>query len=320
MFQSNVIADGAAPTTPGAFRQYMLRETGQGYAKFRKTLTPHYARVLADIGLGYAALGGWLVLVAQASGVVAGLAAACAGAVGVGFVVAYLQLFIHEAAHHNLAATKRRNDRIADWLLSWQVGTSIAAYRATHSEHHRYLGHDRDTEISYRNPLTFRFLAEMLIGLHALRVFRSRKARAKVATPARSRMPMLRGLGIHALLLGTMLAFGAWPAALAWTGGIAILYPFFATLRQVLEHRPTPGMVDDGASVTRLFGDGPFARIFGGAGFNRHLLHHLEPQLSYTRLGDLDAYLATTSIGPVLDTRRANYLGTLGQLLRERRA
>ncbi len=327
MFQSTITPEGTPPTTPAAFRQHMLVETGRNYANFRKTLTPRYGRVIADIALGYAALGGWLVLIGQAHGLVAGVAAASVGAVGVGFLIAYLQLFIHEGAHYNLAASKQRNDWMADWLICWHVGTAISAYRATHSEHHRYLGDARDTEVSYLNALTPRFLIEMLTGLHALRVFRARTTAAPpasaspTAAPAsKSRLPLLRGLAIHALLIGAMLALGAWPAALAWVAGIAIPYPLFATLRPMLEHRPTVGMVDDGASVTRLFDDGAFARIFGGAGFNRHFLHHLEPQISYTRLGELEAHLAKTSMGPVLDAHRATYLGTFVQLIREGQA
>lgn len=320
MFQSPIVAADAPPLNPAAFRQHMLVETGQRYAGFRKTLTPDFRRVLIDIALGYAALTVVLVLVGQASGVLGGLAAACAGAIAVGFLVAYLQLFIHEGAHFNLAATRARNDRIADWLVCWQVGTSIVTYRATHGEHHRYLGRDGDTEVSYRHALTPRFVAEMLFGVHALRVFAARNGQPHRV--ARSYAPLLRGLFLHAAIVGALLALGWWPAILAWIVGIAVVFPFFATVRQLLEHRPAVGMAGEGESeaVTRLFGDGPFARIFGGAGFNRHLLHHLEPQISYTRLGELEAFLKSTSMAPVLDARRATYLGTFAQMIRENRA
>jgi fatty acid desaturase len=321
MFQSPVVAVDALPVTPAAFRQRMLMETGQRYGAFRKKLTPHHGRVLSDIALGYAALAGWLVLVGQASGIVAGLGAAAAGAIGVGFLVAYLQLFIHEAAHFNLAATRKTNDRVADWLICWLVGTSIAAYRATHAEHHRHLGREGDTEVSYRHALTPMFVAEMLTGVHALRVFRTRggQTRAKAATASTaSRTPLLRGLSLHAGIVCALLWLGWWPAVLAWLGGVGVAFPFFATVRQLLEHRPTDAMRDEGDSVTRLFGDGLFARVFGGAGFNRHLLHHLEPQVSYTRLGELETFLKTTSMAELLDARRASYLGTFRELIRER--
>ncbi len=258
------------------------------------------------------------MLVGQASGFFAGVGAACVGAIGVGFLVAYLQLFIHEGAHFNLAATRTANDRIADWLICWQVGTSIAAYRATHSEHHRHLGRDGDTEISYRHALTPRFVAEMLTGVHAIRVFSARKDQPRAKAVATSHAPLLRGLYFHAAIIGGLLWIGWWPAVLAWAGGIGVAFPFFATVRQLLEHRPTPGMVDEGDAVTRLFGDNPLARIFGGAGFNRHMLHHLEPQVSYTRLGDLERFLEGTSMTHVLAARRTSYLRTFAELIQER--
>ncbi|TKD51730.1 fatty acid desaturase family protein [Sphingomonas baiyangensis] len=316
MFERPIVAADAPPFTPAAFRQRMFAETGGDYAQYRRLLTPRYGRAWLDIALGYAALCGWLVLVAQAGGLVAGLAAASIGAIGVGFLVAYLQLFIHEAAHFNLAASKRVNDRIADWAICWQIGTTIAAYRATHGEHHRHLGRERDTEISYRHALTRRFVIEMLTGVHALRVFLSRRGEAR-STAGGSRVPLLRGIAIHAVLLVAMLALGAWPAALAWVGGIAVAFPFFATVRQLLEHRALPGMADEGDAVTRLFDDGVFARIFGGAGFNRHLLHHLEPQISYTRLADLEAFIMQTTMRADLAARRTTYARTFAELLRE---
>ncbi|MEO5938896.1 MAG: fatty acid desaturase [Sphingomonas sp.] len=319
MFQSPIVAADAPPVTPAAFRQQMLIETGQGYTAFRKTLAPRYGRVLMDIALGYAALVGLLVLIAQADGFSAAtLGAATLGAVGVGFFVAYLQLFIHEGAHYNLAATRQTNDRLADWLICWQVGTSIDGYRATHGEHHRHLGKPGDTEVSYRHALSPRFVFEMLTGIHAARVFAGRKAEPNARSVQASRVPLLRGVFIHGGLVAGLVFAGAWSAALAWCGGIAVAFPFFATVRQLLEHRPTPGMVDEGDAVTRLFGDGVFARVFGGAGFNRHLLHHLEPQISYTRLGDLETYLRHTSMAETLDARRATYFGTFVELIRDR--
>lgn len=318
MFYEPIVAVDASPLTPAGFRQRMLLEKGRQYAAFRKTLTPHHGRVMIDIALGYAALTGWLVIVGQAGGVGAGLAAAAAGAVGVGFLIAYLQLFIHEAAHFNLAAVRRTNDRLADWLICWFVGTSIAAYRATHAEHHRHLGRDGDTEVSYRHALTARFLVEMLTGVHALRVFGARKRQTRASAASVSQTPLLRGVALHLAVVAGLSWLGWWPAVLAWIGGVGVAFPFFATIRQLLEHRPTADMRDEGDSVTRLFGNGPFSRIFGGAGFNRHLLHHLEPQVSYTRLGDLEAFLMTTSLADQLDARRATYFGTFAKLIQDR--
>jgi hypothetical protein len=91
------------------------------------------------------------------------------------------------------------------------------------------------------------------------------------------------------------------------------VFPLLATLRQALEHRDDKARSDidyaktDQGAYTRLFGDGWFARTFGGAGFNRHLLHHWEPHVSYTRLADLERFLASTPIAAVMEMRRTSY-------------
>ena len=299
-------------------------ETRGGYAAFRKTLTPHHSVVWRDLALGYLALAGVLAAVAAIPGIVGGILAACFGAAFVGFVISYIQLFIHEAAHWHIAPTREANDRIANALIAWQVGTSIAAYRKVHFEHHRQLGRDGDEELSYLYPLNSKLLFEMITGIHAVRVFLARSKAPKVATEAASKAPLLRGAMIHFVLLGTLIALGYWQAALAWCGGMAVFFPLFATLRPLLEHRPSASdsriLATDRKSVTRVFDNGVFARIFGGAGFNRHLLHHWEPQVSYTRLAELDAYLSKTSVGSIVDERRTTYAKAFRAILASDRA
>lgn len=314
MFQTSLEAAPFDPEDLHGIRARINAETEGGYARFRRGLTADYRRVHRDIGLGYAALA--VTLIATGA---SGPWAIPAGALLVGFFVAYLQLFIHEAAHHGLAADRVANDRIADWLICWQVGTNIASYRETHWQHHRALGGPDDTEVSYRNRLSAGFVLAMLSGVHALRVFLSRSsAGPKTVKPPGQRAAMLYGVAAHLTLLTTLVAVGWWPAAIAWTGGMAVCFPFFATMRQLLEHRPAAG---DGGShaVTRLFGDDIFSRLFGGAGFNRHMLHHLEPQTPYTRLADLEEFLMTTSARAELDARRSSYWRAFGELVRSDR-
>lgn len=319
MYQSHVEAAPFDPEDLTGLRARVMAETFGQYQEVRQGLEPDYRRVRRDIALGYVGLAAVVALVGSIDGMVAGFAAAIAGAAAIGFLIAYLQLFIHEAAHYNLAADRKANDRIANRFICWQVGTDIASYRRTHWEHHRSLGTATDTEVSYTNRLSPRFLAEMLTGVHALRVFFGRrKAEPVVEGKGEGRRALLIGTTIHLVLIAGLVLVGAWPAALAWIGGMGIFFPFFATLRQLLEHRPRSGE-GAGAAVNRLFGDGPFAGLFGGAGFNRHLLHHMEPQLSYTRLREFEAFLMTTSARDELDARRTTYGRAFADLLRSDR-
>jgi fatty acid desaturase len=312
MYQSRLEAAPFDPEDLHGLRARINAETGGAYVAFRNGLRPSHWKVARDIAGGYVALVAIVALVG-----IGGIFAVPLAAVGIGFVIAYLQLFIHEAAHFGLAADRDTNDRLADGLICWQVGTSIASYRATHWEHHRSLGGPGDTEVSYRHRLSLGFVAAMLTGMHAVRVFLSRKGVPGRDKP-KDRWPLIRGVAVHSLILGALVLIGWWPAALAWVAGMGIFFPFFATMRQLLEHRPAAGEGGNSA-VTRLFGDDPFSRIFGAAGFNRHMLHHLEPQVSYTRLADLEEFLMNTSAAAEINARRSTYAGAFNALVRSDR-
>ena len=301
MYQSRLDAAAFDPEDIHGLRSRIAAETLGEYLRFRQQLTPDFAKVTRDIAAGYAAL------VAIIAGVwLGGLAAAPLGAVLIGYTVAYLQLFMHEAAHFGLAVDRAANDRLANRLICWQVGTDIASYRDTHWQHHRSLGAVEDTEVSYRNRLSLRFIAAMITGVHAVRVFLSRETAGKPTGARGLPRPLLIGVAAHVLILTVLTAFVSWTCALAWVAGMGVFFPLFATLRQLLEHRPLTGQAKRGA-VTRMFCSGPFSSTFGAAGFNRHMLHHLEPQVSYTRLGDLEAYLMTTSASDEIEARRTSY-------------
>lgn len=295
-------------------RAQINQDTAGAYSEFVRGLKPDLRMVWRDIALGYLAIAAVLWL-AQLPATPLGLALAiplCAAATG--YAVAYLQLFIHEAAHYNLAPTRGANDRLADAFLSWHIGTSAKAYRPVHFQHHQALGETHDTETSYFHALTGAFFVEMLTGVHALRTANSRGGRRW--------LPLALGVAVHAIVCGALVAAGAWPSAVAWVLGMAVFFPFFAALRQVLEHRSASAAagsdfrkVPHGA-VTRLFGDGIVASTFGGAGFNRHLLHHWEPQVSYTRLRELEGFLLRTRAAPILESRRTTYARVLRELIR----
>jgi len=300
---------------------------GLAYTAFRAALTPRYGVAWLHIGLGYGGLlavlagCGWL----QLRGVPGWLTVPL-GAVAAGYGLAYLHLFIHEAAHFNLARDRGTNDRLANLFVGLIVGMDIKRYRAVHFDHHRYLGTTRDPERTYFDALDWRFILQSLLGVRVLKVLRSRQG-----TPARhsggdadavagGKWMLLAGAALNLVLCVAWLGVGLWQVALVWLGGMAVMFPFFAAVRQVLEHRGDEAMahVDyarvDHGPISRMFGNGPLASTLGGAGFNRHLLHHWDPQLPYTRLAEAEAFLRTTAFEPLLRARQTTYAGAFRRL------
>lgn len=204
------------------------------------------------------------------------------------------------------------------------VGTVIKDYRAIHFQHHRNLGRADDNERSYFNALNNKFILGMLFGIHPIRVFLlRRKLRQKQKSGAgvnKEIQPLVTGICAHLALIAALTMAGAWPSALAWIGGVGVFFPFFGAMRQLLEHRSATAdltadyTAHDHGALTRIFGNDALSRTFGGAGFNRHLLHHWEPVVSYTRLADMEAYLMNTQIAPAIESRRTTYFKTFMEM------
>jgi fatty acid desaturase len=309
-------------------RSTLVSDNGVKVADFVKGLRPQYCVVYRDIALGYVSLvaSAALIIVAPLIGippVLCGLA----GGVLVGYCVAYLLLFRHEGAHYNLARKKATSDLLSDLLLAWLIGTGVKQYRAVHFPHHGQHGTVEDTEHTYFYPLNTMFIVKSLFGARALEVLlyqRRLSARRQTKAPAPSTsstsLAFVAALVIHALIVAAGLTAGYWWFSLAWVLGMTVMMPFFGALRQLLEHRKPD--VDDKAdymkvshgAYTRLFGDGPFASTFGGAGFNRHLLHHWEPNVSYTNLVELERFLSGTEVREVIAERRTSYRAAFSRL------
>ncbi|MBX7218390.1 MAG: fatty acid desaturase [Blastocatellia bacterium] len=319
------------------FRQSVAslhNSSGVAYREFRKSLSPRYGVVWAELLCGHGVLIGTVMVLLFQKPLpwwVALLVIACS-ALLIGGAIAYLALFMHEAAHFNLAQSTLWNDRLANLLIGVLTGTEIKTYRPTHFDHHRKLGLPDDPEHFYFNPLNWHLVIASLTGMTLLQAVRKRFHNTKVTTgsaPAASGKPsrsnsfpwvLVGGMLLHGGLVVGSLWFHCWFLTFSWLAGVLLVWPFFTVLRPILEHRSTQAMagtdyfrVPHGA-VNRLFGDGPLAWILGGAGFNRHLLHHLEPQISYTRLRELEQFLQETSLEPLLKPHRTTYLRVFGEL------
>lgn len=294
-------------------RAELVDSKGRTFAEFRRSLKPRWSRVAFDLVLGYAGLIGTAVAMALAYRAypTAWPAIVLAGGLGFGYWHAYLQLFMHEAAHFNLAPDKKWNDRIASALVAVWIGSDIVTYRAVHWDHHKHHGKTDDTEHQYFSALSARFVFETLFMIRALRLMLAHRSRAKAASANRpttaktqgsGRAMLLAGMVLNVAILAGLVLAGLWPIALARIVGVGMFLPFFVAVRQLLEHRSLEASAavdytkEAHGRTTRMFHEGPIGSTFGAAGFTRHLLHHWEPSISYTNLAEVEAFLLDCAV------------------------
>ncbi len=302
-------------------------EDGVSYTVFRNQLSPRYSTVFFDISKGYF----FLLLV---SGLLIYLSLHFqkfwwviipGGALLIGYCAAYIALFIHEAGHFNIHPDKKTNDRLANIFLCLPFGLSMKAYRKIHWQHHLHLGTPSDAEVSYFNALTRLFILETLTGIHLLRTV-MKKGKSTLLTKEQlrqSRVMLAGGFLFHAIILLTAFFAGAWPFAISWLLGFSVFFPFFASIRQILEHRDelarrtTDFYKEQHGKVSRLFVHSIFSSSFGSAGFTRHMIHHWDPQVSYTRLADIELFLSKSEkTAAVIRASKTTYISVLKKLLK----
>ncbi|MEV4106449.1 fatty acid desaturase [Nonomuraea sp. NPDC049695] len=311
----------------------LVDSSGRRYVDFRRSLIPRWGVVWTTLLVGHAALLISAALIAflgrdVVSGWPAMSALAVAGGAMLGFWLHYLMTYLHEGAHYNLAPTRRASDVLTNIFVGVFVGMDVKAYRKVHFEHHRYLGTTRDPERSYFAPLNLRFLTEAVSGVRLIRALKGyrelvkRKSRAGDTGGGSMDLVFPVSVAVNGSIVGCSLWCGAVAVAAAWTLGQLVFLPLLNTVRQVLEHRSE--FADDRADyssvphgpVNRLFGGGFFAAVFGAAGFNRHMLHHWDPSVSFTRLKDVERFLMQTEIAPIVQGRQTTYYRTWRQLER----
>jgi len=241
-----------------------------------------------------------------------------------GYIVAYLALFIHEAGHYNLSRDKKKNEILANLFLCILFGLSLKCYRKIHWQHHLHLGTPKDTEVSYFNHLTGLFLLETLTGIHLLRLMmiENKKDFLTKEQLNNSRLMLMAGIMIHSTIILVAILSGNFLLALTWFLGFGIFFPFFATIRQVLEHRDelanhaTDFNKQFHGKISRLFVHTILSSSFGSAGFTRHMIHHWDPQISYTRLKDVEEFLLKCDItAPVIKGSKTKYFTVFRKLI-----
>ncbi|HXB42821.1 MAG TPA: fatty acid desaturase [Puia sp.] len=273
---------------------------GKSYAEFREELHPDYIAVKRDIFKGYACLVLILILaiLLSRSGLFKWFLM-LPGALLAGYCLAYLHLFIHEAAHYNLHPDRTKNDWISDLMIGVFFGIPVKNYRKIHWLHHQHLGTTNDSEHSYYNALNLFFLLKSITGIQAILVIIERAKKSDGNKRPKTSILYLGYLVFfHSALLLILFISGGWMVVSMWLIALISVFPFLAALRQLLEHRDINASgksnftKTDHGKISRLFGDNFIDSSFGAAGFNKHLIHHWDPVISYTRLKEVEAFLS----------------------------
>jgi fatty acid desaturase len=329
MRTSYIMSQKSLPGSPNLSNVASTAET-RNWSEFKKTLTPRYLKVWADISYAYVMLGLGLGLVYYFSllqiGLPATVLATLVSALWIGFWHANLNLFMHEASHYHIHPVRKKNDTLANWFITSHVCQDIKSYRHSHWQHHLNLGRHNDPEFSYFNYPSLKFALRLLLGVQAIHMFLHRKnvaSKLKSKDSSKQFDTLIRFVIIQLTVLVLAIALASPAVAIAWFIGLFGFFPFFNAIRQILEHRSisadprTDYSEVDHGPVNRMFGDRFFARIFGGAGFNRHLLHHWDPEISYTRLADMEKFFMYSSLKCAIEESRASYWTTLVQIVRQ---
>lgn len=306
--------------------QEAINHENINYQEFRKSLSPDYSVVKKDIAKGFIVLFITLIfafiLTQSTINIWVQFFLLSVSAVIIGSTLAYLHLFIHEAAHYNLHPDKTVNDKICDHYLGIIFGISIKKYRKTHWLHHSHLGKPDDTESTYFNELNLPFIFRTITGIQALSVVIKRGLQGG---DKKNSMPVqgIRALILHTLFTCVLFFIGSWPLAATWLTGLLIFFPFFASLRQLLEHRDELAAgkksfyTEEKRKLSRIFEGGALDSFFGAAGFDKHLIHHWDPVLSYTSLKDAELFLLDCPLaGDIIRNSKTTYFRTFFSLFK----
>ncbi len=321
----------------------VVNAQGVSWRQFRRTLKPRYTVIAGYILLALLMLFGGgtvaMMICRQLSSLWWQLPVIVVAGLWFAFWLAVITAHFHEAAHFHLCKDNKRNDFLASILLTPLVGLEIKSYRKSHWMHHRYLGTPKDTEVSYHRPVTRHNLLMGLSGLLLLKTIflyargykkSSLQALVKAKEDKKGKKDNSFFAFIKALLVVGFSQFivvlclilsNNWPLALAWCLSFIIFGPFLSMLKQTMEHRALDARdeldykVQTHGPVNRMFGTGWLATLYGAAGFNRHLLHHWDPTVSYTCFNQMEAFFLDTPLKDQLLQSKTSYRKIFRELL-----
>jgi fatty acid desaturase len=213
-----------------------------------------------------------------------------------------LAVLMHEAGHHSLFRRASLNRFCGQWLAAYPILGDVEAYGASHREHHRLAGTDRDPDLpnyraypidaaSFRRKLWrdatgqtgFRLLAGLLRGGGNRIMMRDGEDRGTLG----------RGLLANALLFAALALAGVPELYLLWIAAYLTSYPLVARIRQVAEHGAVRDLYrEDPRLNTRTTLPRWYERILLCPNYvNYHLEHHLLASVPAHRLPALHRLL-----------------------------
>jgi fatty acid desaturase len=202
--------------------------------------------------------------------------------------------WMHEAAHWNVLAPRRWNDRVVQWLVCVLLFEEIADHRRNHFRHHAtdafFSEGDPDTElIAVRTRRDWRRgIWRDLFFITALSALRSRNAIPNPAhARARSRAVMFSCVLYVAVFALIAALTSVWYAVPIYLVSFATLYPLFNRLRVYSQHIAIDGTgsVAIGSRASRTIVGGPLERFFFASKVMQyHHEHHRSPALPFRQL------------------------------------
>lgn len=303
----------------------IVGNNGVSYLDFRKSLQPNYFSIWLQVLSSYLFLVFLCLLTIwfETSSPIISIGVTLFSAVGIGYTIAFVTLFVHEASHYGLASNKKLNDFLGTYAIGFLVGLDLPSYRRSHWQHHTKLGTTQDPERSYFDSLNLRSILQVLSLIVVVKRILWRISNRPLETGENrmdSKIPLVLGLFFHALCLGLFFSLGHWMTITAWVLGFGIFFPFFGWLRQLLEHRSMEAvsLIDyakvNHGELSRIFVGGFFTKTFGGAGFDRHIIHHLDATVSCTNFAEVEKFLMDSNVRAEVESARTTYLKTFREL------
>ncbi len=228
-----------------------------------------------------------------------------------------LLVLMHDASHYLLSRNKRRNDLLANLLLTFPLTISTSRYRAHHLAHHRHLNtpDDPDYADAFAPPTRahlWRALLRDVTGLSTLQSLRSMDSFGVFGlfgrNDATSRSECRWFVAFVATMALAATLTHAWSGLLLyWLAPMVFFLPPILRIRSLSEHagRAAEPVASDARSVA----PGLLERLlFAPCNINCHWEHHLFPQVPSYRLGVLSARLAEQVPESAASRRTRGYL------------